>query len=412
MTKEQIRYTIGTENRSLPFGERTEEAFNIFSTIEIDPHFSTSTCVAIYVALPDEVTTLKIIERWYNMGKSVVLPRVIGENMDFVEYYPGTLQKGAFGILEPIGDVVVSPAEIDLMILPGVAFCSDGRRLGRGRGYYDRYLSQPDFRAYTIGIGYTHQLLDEIPCEAHDVKLYKVVTPTKHKSPQLSDLIVKVIDSAGDAAEKLGCGVEMLISMGITWVLSRLSIEIYKQPSSLDDLRIETWIEDCSRIATTRNFILTNRDGERIGVATSQWCMIDFTARRPVDLTKLGFDYTQHVHPRDIEIERPRKIPQIDSFEGEVSTSYHLANGLDIDINNHVNTIRYIDMMLDMIDEKYRKEYSNLRLDLHFANESLLGDELTINHKEQLYPEGRQLLFDIVRPDGNTSVRALFDYRS
>ncbi len=412
MTKDQTRYTIGKKSRNIGLGERTEATHNIFSTIELEQIFINSTCIALYVALHDEVATLNIIERWYDMGKRVVLPRIAGSQMDFVEYRPGSLQKGAFGILEPTSGSVVPPSEIELMILPGVAFCGDGRRLGRGGGYYDRYLSQSDFHGYTIGIGYSHQLLDDIPCEEHDVSLSKVITASKGDTPQLSELIVRVIDSASSAANTLGCGVERLISMGLTWVLSRFSIEIYNMPSSIDNITIETWIEDCKRIATTRNFIITDQNGEKLGVATSQWCMIDIKARRPVDLTTPDFDYTKHIQPRNIDIERPRKIPQLDSFDGEVSTSYHTANGLDIDINNHVNTMRYIELMLAMVEKKHRLEYSNTRVDIHFANESLLGDELIINHKKQLQPESQQLLFEIIRPNGTPSVRALFNYKS
>ncbi|MFI3289571.1 MAG: 5-formyltetrahydrofolate cyclo-ligase [Rikenellaceae bacterium] len=409
MTKDQTRCVIGKKSRSIGLCERTEATYNIFSIIELEQVFINSSCIALYVALHDEVATLNIIERWHDMGKRVVLPRVVGSQMDFVEYTSGSLQKGAFGILEPTSNSVVAPSEIELMILPGVAFCSDGRRLGRGGGYYDRYLSQSDFRGYTIGVGYAHQLLEDIPCEEHDISLSRVITASKNDTPQLSEVIVRVIDSASSAANTLGCGVERLISMGLTWVLSRFSIDIYKMPSSIENMIIETWIEDCKRIATTRNFIITDQNGERLALATSQWCMIDIKARRPVDLTTPDIDYTRYIQPRNIDIERPRKIPQLDSFDGEVSTSYHTANRLDIDINNHVNTMRYIEMMLSMVE---KKEYSNLRVDIHFANESLLGDMLTINSKEQLQPESRQLLFEIIRPNGTPSVRALFNYRS
>lgn len=60
------------------------------------------------------------------------------------------------------------PAEIDLLVVPGVAFAPIGSRLGRGRGYYDRYLAQPGFRAATVGVCYRHQLVDDLPAEPHD----------------------------------------------------------------------------------------------------------------------------------------------------------------------------------------------------------------------------------------------------
>lgn len=409
MTKDKIRYMVRTKNRTVGVSERIEESLNIFTTIELDDKFIKSNAIALYFSLPDEVFTHNIIERWFGMGKRLFLPRVNGDIMDFVEYTPDSLAQGAFGIIEPTSDLIVSPSEIELMIIPGVAFCSDGRRLGRGRGYYDKYLSQSDFCGYTIGVGYAHQLVDDIPCEPHDVRLSRVVTPNINgNNPTLPEVIVKVIDRAGTAAVELGCGVDRLLSMGMTWVLSRLSIEIFKSPDSVEDLVFETWIEDCSRLASTRNFTISNGAGERVGVATSQWCMINMSSRRPVDLTLSEIDYTRHVQPREIAIEHTRKIPQLNPER--VTTSYHTANELDIDFNNHVNTMRYIEMMLSMMDEKRRGNMSNIRVDIHFMGESLLGDRLTINCEEQLQPNGTQLLFDIIRPDGKASVRALFSY--
>ncbi len=412
MSKSKLRSRIRQMNRSIGVSERTEEALNIFSTIELDDKFVNSHSIALYLSLPDEVFTHNIVERWYGMGKRIYLPRVKGDLLEFVKYQPDSLAQGTFGIFEPTNDSVVSPFQIELMIVPGVAFCSDGRRLGRGRGYYDKYLSQPDFRGYTIGVGYAHQLVADIPCEPHDVRLSKVITSNIYRcsAPPLLEIIGKVLDRAGVAAVGLGCGVDRLLSMGLTWVLSRLSIEIFRQPDSIEDLVIDTWIEDCSRIASTRNFTISNSDGDRVGVATSQWCIIDMKSRRPVDLMAFEIDYTRHVQSREVEIERTRKISDLCS-ESVVST-YHIANELDIDFNNHVNTMRYIEMMLSMIDEERRSDLSNLRVDIHFMNESLQGDRLTINQERRSQPCALQFLFDIVRPDGKSSVRALFSYLS
>lgn len=66
--------------------------------------------------------------------------------------------------------------EIDLVVCPGVAFTADGRRLGRGRGYYDRYLGDPVFRGFRVGVCYAHQLVDDLPVEPHDVRMDRVIT--------------------------------------------------------------------------------------------------------------------------------------------------------------------------------------------------------------------------------------------
>ncbi len=84
-------------------------------------------------------------------------------------------QPVAFGIDEPQGATPCPPERIDLIVVPGTAFTRAGARMGRGRGYYDRYLSRPGFHARTVGVCYTHQLLDTLPVEPHDVPLDRVI---------------------------------------------------------------------------------------------------------------------------------------------------------------------------------------------------------------------------------------------
>ena len=89
---------------------------------------------------------------------------------------PDALVFGAFGILEPQGERPCPAGESDLVVCPGVAFTADGRRLGRGRGYYDRYLGDPAFRGFRVGVCYAHQLVDDLPVEPHDVRMDRVIT--------------------------------------------------------------------------------------------------------------------------------------------------------------------------------------------------------------------------------------------
>lgn len=77
---------------------------------------------------------------------------------------PGALRAGAFRIAEPDGDAMpCEPSEIDLIVVPGTAFTQAGARMGRGRGFYDKYLSQPGFRGVKVGVCYAHQLVGHCP---------------------------------------------------------------------------------------------------------------------------------------------------------------------------------------------------------------------------------------------------------
>ncbi len=176
MGKKEIRAAMRALNNALTATERLTASTAIFSAIERLPEFRAARTIAFFSALPDEPATDEVLARW-NETRRVVLPRVEGETMHFYSCRPETLRFGAFGILEPQGEEECPPERIDLMICPGVAFTEDGRRLGRGKGYYDRYLSQPDLRAYRVGVCYTHQIVEELPVEEHDVKMDLVVYP-------------------------------------------------------------------------------------------------------------------------------------------------------------------------------------------------------------------------------------------
>lgn len=140
--------------------------------------------IGLYIALPDEAQTAELLAKWLGekrLALPVVLPAEPAENreprMVFREYTgPECLRKGAFGIPEPHGTPEIAPREIDLMLVPGVAFDRSGRRLGRGGGFYDRYLSQPEAaHIYKVGLCPPHALVDEVPTEPHDVRMDEII---------------------------------------------------------------------------------------------------------------------------------------------------------------------------------------------------------------------------------------------
>lgn len=90
--------------------------------------------------------------------------------MRFYDYDPASMNdSGSFGISEPEATALCCPEEIDFIIVPGVAFTAAGMRLGRGKGFYDKYLSQPGFRAFKAGVCYPHQVVEELPADPFDI---------------------------------------------------------------------------------------------------------------------------------------------------------------------------------------------------------------------------------------------------
>jgi len=131
--------------------------------------------VMAYLAFKNEVDLSPLFELLPDIVW--VLPRIEGKEMTIHPYEPKKLVRHAYGMLEPPADApVVDPSELDVVLVPGVAFDRHGGRLGFGGGFYDRFLP----RTSAIRIGICHQccLADEVPCADHDQRMDWVITPT------------------------------------------------------------------------------------------------------------------------------------------------------------------------------------------------------------------------------------------
>ena len=112
----------------------------------------------------------------YGEGKTVVLPVVTGEGEMELRVYHGadSLRRGAFDILEPVGERFTDYESIDLAVIPGMAFDDSGHRLGRGKGYYDRFLVNLP-HCYKIGMCFDFQRVEHVPCESTDIAVDEVI---------------------------------------------------------------------------------------------------------------------------------------------------------------------------------------------------------------------------------------------
>ncbi|MBP5687969.1 MAG: 5-formyltetrahydrofolate cyclo-ligase [Muribaculaceae bacterium] len=173
MNKKELRRSIKKLVAQMSVEEKMNEARCVFNHIENSDIFQNSMNIMLFASLPDEIPTHDIIERWAE-NKNIYLPRVNGDDLDVIKYQPGMLHKGSYDIMEPEGNNTVEPEVLDMIIVPGVAFDRLGNRLGRGKGFYDRFLAQTN--AVTIAVCFDCQLVEHIPTEPHDLPAQFIVT--------------------------------------------------------------------------------------------------------------------------------------------------------------------------------------------------------------------------------------------
>lgn len=176
MNKDDIRRQAKARKSLLNDKERRDAARRVFDYVEKTAAFMLADHILMYHSLPDELSTREFIDRWAER-KRFYLPRVNGVNLDILPYDRSRLHLGAFNIEEPDGDETADFSEIELVIVPAVAYDRRGNRLGRGKGYYDRLLR--DTKAVTIGVAYDCQLFDEFEPDEFDVPVQYVITETQ-----------------------------------------------------------------------------------------------------------------------------------------------------------------------------------------------------------------------------------------
>lgn len=174
--KAEIRKAVKAARQRLSAERRRSMSLDVAARLELHPRFRAARTVLLFHSLPDEPCTHDLLRNWYGR-KALLLPVVVGDDL-IVRHYDGaeSLREGAFRILEPSGQLFADYASIDLAVVPGVAFDKHGHRVGRGRGYYDRLLSRPDFSdVYKLGYCFDFQKFESVPAESFDVPVDEVI---------------------------------------------------------------------------------------------------------------------------------------------------------------------------------------------------------------------------------------------
>ena len=178
--KDNLRETMKLKRESLCFNEKISLDNLIYKNIIENSYFVEAQSIFIFVSFGSEVDTHRIIEHALSQGKKVSVPKVISRNQgmkaitinSFKDLVPGKM-----GILEPNSELTEELLEnIDLVILPGLAFDRLGGRLGYGGGFYDRFLCEIHSNTVILGIAYDLQIVGLVPMEEKDIRFHKLIT--------------------------------------------------------------------------------------------------------------------------------------------------------------------------------------------------------------------------------------------
>ena len=176
MNKKDLRKYIRMQKQQFSSQQLDELSLPIMKRLMAHPRMKTAKTILMYYSLPDEVNTHQAIDELLHAGKTVLLPAVISDTEMEIRHYEGPkdLLGGFFNIMEPVGKPFSDYEHIDVAVVPGMSFDLQCNRLGRGKGYYDRFLPKIP-HAYKIGVCFPFQKLPGIPAEENDFKVDEVI---------------------------------------------------------------------------------------------------------------------------------------------------------------------------------------------------------------------------------------------
>lgn len=169
--------------------ERLRLADSILNSVAMTKAFRNAKTVLVYYSLDDELDTHAFLARMMESKngnerpKQILLPKVVGDELSLHPFNEeGDLQRGSYGIMEPQTEEIADYSMVDFVIVPGMAFDSEGHRLGRGKGYYDRLFANALSKdVVKIGVCYPFQMVESVPSMDFDVKMDAVFPPTTQR---------------------------------------------------------------------------------------------------------------------------------------------------------------------------------------------------------------------------------------
>jgi 5-formyltetrahydrofolate cyclo-ligase len=178
--KSDIRKMLRERLEAISPEERRRRSAAACAHLLASPEFLAARVIMLYLSMPTEVETAAIALRAWQEGKTVAVPVVNWEQRRMLPVEITSLQTGLTtvgpGVREPVSGKPIPPNLLDLVIVPGLGFSPDGYRIGRGMGFYDRFLAQEEFLGLSCGLAFEDQVVEGIPVLDHDMPLSMLVT--------------------------------------------------------------------------------------------------------------------------------------------------------------------------------------------------------------------------------------------
>ncbi|MDD2500889.1 MAG: thioesterase [Geobacter sp.] len=192
-----------------------------------------------------------------------------------------------------------------------------------------------------------------------------------HNRVRLAVILAWLQEVGAEHALQLGVGLKHLRKMGLTWVLSRLTIELLRPVIGTEPVTVSTWPVTRDGFFSIRDFLLTDQQGQTIGRATSSWAALDVKTRRPVKIDEHLPDYPLHLQRA---LDDPfATLPLL----AECQTGLELpVLRADLDMNNHVNNTIYAGWALEAVPEELIKRAVPALIEIGFRAEALYGDRV------------------------------------
>ena len=177
MQKKELRQEIRNRKRQFTEEQLRELSLPVINKLLAHPRVNNATTLMLYHSMPDEVYTHELIDLLVERGKTVLLPKMLDDQTIEPRIYRGRQnlkEDGAFHIQEPTGEVYSESKPIEVIIVPGMGFDDCGNRIGRGRGYYDRFLKTIS-PVYKIGVCFDFQRVESVPTDENDIRMDEVI---------------------------------------------------------------------------------------------------------------------------------------------------------------------------------------------------------------------------------------------